>query len=98
MAAVVNQPRSFQFWNAIAASPLPFNLDAGAYGLLLTVTGTSATLEKLLPDGATWVAVTAALAAASYTVLQLPAGRYRLTLVAVTALSGEIAKIHTGRA
>lgn len=95
--AVANQPRSFQFWNSISATPADFNLDAGNYGLTLSITGTSATLQKLLPDGVTYVPVSAAITASGYTFLQLPAGQYRLALVAVTALIGEIAKIDTGR-
>ena len=93
-----DQPRSFQFWNSIAATPPDFNLDAGTYGLTLTagVWGT-ATLEKLLPDGTTYVPITGAiLAGNSYTVLALPAGQYRLLLAGITALVGDIALIARG--
>ncbi len=98
--AVNSQPRSFQFWNAIAATPNDFNLDAGAYGLTVvaTVWGT-ATLQKLLPDGVTYVPVNAAILAGNgYVSLQLPAGQYRMVLAGITAFSGVIEKIDTGRA
>ena len=94
--AIVNQPRNFQFWNNISATPPMFNLDAGAYGLTLTAgTFGTPTLQKLLPDGATFVTV-AAPTAAGYTELHLPAGWYQLTLTGTTGLIGEIALIAKG--
>lgn len=95
--AINNIPRNFQYWNAISATPNDFNLDAGVFGLTLhATTWGTATLQKLLPDGATYVAVSSALAADGVTTLQLPAGQYRLALAGVTALTGEIAKIASG--
>lgn len=96
--AVSNNSRSFQYFAAIAATPSDFNLDAGTYGITVhaTVWGT-ATLQKLLPDGTTYVAVLAALNADGYSRIGLPAGQYRLLLAGVTALTGEIAQIAPGR-
>lgn len=94
--AINNIPRSFQFWNGIAATPADFNLDAGWYGLLLASGFTSAQLLKLLPDGTTYAAVSgAADTVAAYKVLILPAGQYRIALTA-TAFIGEIALISRG--
>lgn len=93
--AINNIPRSFQTWVAVAATPPDFNLDAGVYGLMLSWTAGSATLQKLLPDGVTYVAVSAVIAASGYTVLQLPAGQYRLAVV-TGPLTGEIALIARG--
>lgn len=97
--AINNAARSFQFWNAISATPLDFNLDAGAYGMTMhaTVWGT-ATLSRLMPDGsgAIYVAVAGAFAADDYLELHLPAGQYRLTLAGVTALTGLIELIASG--
>lgn len=92
-----DQPRSFQYWSAINATPNDFNLDAGIYGLTIaaSVFGT-ATLQRLLPDNTTYVPVSSALAANGYTVLQLPAGQYRLALAGVTALIGVIELIARG--
>lgn len=92
-----DQPRSYQFWNAIAATPNDFNLDAGLYGLTIaaTVFGT-AVLQRLLPDGVTYVTVSAVFAANGYAVLQLPAGQYRLLMTGVTALTGVIELISRG--
>lgn len=99
--AINNQPRSFQQWPAtvpspyapapVNATPPDFNLDAGTYGLTITagVFGT-VTLRKLNPDGVTYTPVSAAIAANGYSVLQLPAGQYQLTLAGVTALNGSI--------
>lgn len=94
--AINNIPRSFQAWNAVAATPNDFNLDAGVYGVTAVVTGT-VTLQKLLPDGLTYanVAVLATTAGGAYVVLQLPAGQYRILMAAAT-ISGEIALIARG--
>ena len=98
-AAVKNQPRSFQQWQAIAATSLDFNLDAGNYGLLVSASAWgTATLQKFLSDGGgVYLPVSAALAANGYTVLQLSAGQYQMTLAGITAFTGEIAKIDVGR-
>lgn len=102
--AINNQPRSFQQWPAayapapVNATPPDFNLDSGTYGLALTagVWG-SATLQKLMPDGVTYVPVLGAIVVGNgYAVLTLPAGQYRLVLAGVTALVGEIALISRG--
>ena len=99
--AAINQPRSYQFWNTIDATPGSFNLDAGRYGLNVSaaVWGT-AILEHALPTtpALTWLPVTASLAANGYTVIDLPAGLYRLTLAGITDLVGSIEKISVGRA
>lgn len=98
--AINNIPRNFQYWAAIAATPADFNLDAGAYGLTLHATAWgTASLQKLLPDGTTYVSVmpfATALSADGYQELHLPAGQYRLALAGITALTGEIAKIASG--
>lgn len=100
--AINNIPRSFQQWpNAgyapapVSATPPDFNLDAGTYGLTLSAGAWgSATLQKLLPDGTTYVAVdNGAFAGDGYKVFSLPAGQYRLALAGLTALVGEIALI-----
>jgi hypothetical protein len=95
--AIVNQPRDFQFWNNISVTPPQFNLDAGAYGLALTATtfGTAA-LQKLLPDGVTFVTVSAVVSANGYQELHLPAGQYQLLLTGIVGLIGEIALIAPG--
>lgn len=99
--AIVNIPRSFQFWNNIAATPNDFNLDAGVYGLTLALTsgGAATALQKLLPDGVTYVSVMGTFAfgaTGGYAVFQLPAGQYRLLLTAAVGLIGEIALIAKG--
>lgn len=91
--------RSYQSWDAIDATPEDFNLDAGAYGLTLhaTVWGT-ATLQRIIKPGSTAFAVTVtpAFAADGYVEVHLPAGKYRLTMAGVTALSGAIELLAPG--
>lgn len=93
--------RSYQSWTAVDDAPDTFNLDAGKYGLSVAagVWGT-ATLNRIFPDGAggiTLVPVTAALAVNGYTVVELPAGNYILTLAGITALTGALEQIAPGR-
>ena len=90
-------PRNFQFWNNISATPELFNLDAGAYGLTLSATtfGTAA-LQKIMPDGATFVTVSTVFEAPGYQEIHVPAGQYRLLLTGIVGLIGEIAKIASG--
>lgn len=100
LAARTNTPVSFQLWTNIAATPVDFRLDAGAYGLTLHagVWGT-ATLQRVLSDGAGGqiaVAVLAASTADGYAEVHVPAGWYRLALAGVTGLTGEIALIARG--
>lgn len=92
------QLRDFQFWDTIDETPADFNLNAGLFGLTLSAGAWgTATLQKLLPDGETYVPVSVAASADSYTELHLPAGQYQLTLDGVTDLVGEIAKIGAWR-
>ena len=95
--AAIQQPRNFQAWSNISATPGSFNLDAGAFGLSLAATwgGGSAALQKLMPDGTTWVTVTS-VTANGYAEVHVPAGIFQLLVTTATALTGEIAKIAAG--
>lgn len=97
---VVTIPRSYQSWTALAASPgTDFELDAGNYGLTVAAGGfTSYALQRLLPDGVTYVPATPIMGAAGYNEFKLPAGRYTLVLTGATAFAGVLEKIDTGRA
>jgi hypothetical protein len=93
--------RNYASFSAIDATPDTFNLDAGVYGVTLeaAVWGT-ATLQRVFPAvgaiPAFNVTVLTAFAADGYAVIQLPAGRYQLTLAGVTDLSGAIELIAHG--
>ena len=96
---MVSQIRSYQAWDAINATPDDFNLDAGAYGLTLRATAWgTATLQRVLKPGSTAfpITVTPAFAADGYVEIHLPAGRYRLTLAGITALSGALELLAPG--
>lgn len=94
---MVSQIRSYQSWGVIDATPDTFNLDAGKYGLTVhaAVWGT-ATLQRVFP-GAILVTVLTAAAADGYAVVELPAGRYQLTLAGITDLTGALEQIAPGR-
>jgi hypothetical protein len=93
-----DQPRSFQSWTTIDATPNDFLLDAGWYGLtLVAVAWGTATLKRLIPGTTTYVTVATAVAADGYATVQLPAGQYQLTLAGITDLSGMIELITPGR-
>lgn len=101
--ALVNQPRSYQYWAAIAATPADFVLDAGNYALIATWTVGTVQLNKLMPDGVTVVPVSTALpapgAGSGYSMFSLPAGQYRLVFAGgVVGFTGTIEKIDVGRA
>lgn len=100
IAARADRPVSFQQWTAIAATPLDFRLDAGAYGLTLHASAWgTATLSRVLPDGSGGqiaVGVATAFAADGYAEIHLPAGWYRLVLAGVTAVTGMIELIAPG--
>lgn len=96
-------PRSFQYWNAAAASPSTvgdFYLDAGDYGLDIATGGfTNYQLFRLIPDGTrnNYAPVTGVVATSGYTVLQLPAGQYQMVTTGTTAFTGLLEKINAGR-
>jgi len=97
-AARNDQPIDYQVWNNIAATPRDFRLNAGSFGLEVKAGAWgTATLQQY--DGTTdsYFPVSAALGANGYTVLQLPAGQYQITLAGVTGFSGKIAKIDSAR-
>lgn len=95
----IRVPRSFQFFNAVTATPSDFNLDAGRYGITSDWTDGTATLQRLMPDGtgATYITVLAPIVADGYAVIELPAGRYRMLLAGITVFSGLIELIAPGR-
>lgn len=98
--AVNNQPRNFQLWSVLAATPPDFNLNAGAYGITVHATAWgTATLQRVLADGAgnvNVIAVANALGADGYLEIHLPAGQYRMALAGITAFSGAIELLAPG--
>lgn len=70
----------------VTANTANFTLRGGQYGVTVTATvfGTI-TLQKLAPDGTTFITVLTAFAAAGYANVNLPSGTYRFTVAGVTA-------------
>jgi hypothetical protein len=81
----------------IAATPASFTLRGGSYGVTAHATwgGGSATLQRLAPDGATYVTVLAAFSADGYASANLPAGTYQLAIATATAVYADIVGIVT---
>lgn len=72
----------------ISATPAPFTLRGGNYGVTAHATwgGGSVTLQRLSPDGSTYVTVLTAFAADGYQNANLPSGTYQLLVATATAI------------
>jgi hypothetical protein len=82
----------------ISSTPAPFTLRGGSYGVSAHSSswgGGSATLQRLAPDGSTYVTVLTAFSADGYASANLPAGTYQLAIATVTAVYADIVGIVT---
>lgn len=72
----------------ISATPAAFSLRGGNYGVTVHATwgGGSVTLQRLSPDGSTYVTVMTAFAADGYANANLPSGTYLLLVATATAI------------
>lgn len=84
-----------QVWPNISATPASFTLRGGQYALTATASwgGGSATLQRLAPDGATYVTCLTALSADGYATVNLPSGTYRLAVATATALYADLVSV-----
>jgi hypothetical protein len=92
-----NSVERFSFSN-ISSTPAPFNLRGGPYGVTAHTTtwgGGSATLQRLSPDGSTYVTVLTAFSADGYASANLPSGTYQLAIATATALYVDVEAIVT---
>lgn len=82
-----NAVENFAFKN-VAATQGPFVLRGGNYGITVSATfgGGSVTLQRLAPDGSTYVTVLPAFTAAGYQNANLPSGTYQLLVATATAI------------
>lgn len=81
----------------ISATPATFTLRGGQYAVTVHATWNagSATLQRLAPDGATFVTCLTAFSADGYATVNLPSGTYKLLIATATALSADIVAIVT---
>lgn len=81
----------------IAATTAAFALRGGNYGITVSATfgPGSVTLQRLAPDGSSYVTCVTAFSAAGYASANLPSGTYRLTVVTTTAIYADIVSIAT---
>ena len=87
---------AFALWNSvevvtfsnISASTAAFTLRGGNYGLTCHATfgGGNIALQRLSPDGSTYITVITALTADGYANANLPSGSYRLQITTATGV------------
>ncbi len=85
--AAFNKVEVFSFSN-ISATTAAFILRGGNYGLTChaTFNAGSVTLQRLSPDGVTYITVITALTVDGYANSNLPSGSYRLAITTATAV------------
>jgi len=87
---------SHQF-SDISASTAAFLLGGGLYGVeaVATFSSGSVDLQKLGPDGSTYLSVSTAtnFSTAGYATVYLPAGSYRFTIATSTAVYARLQRI-----
>ena len=91
MTALVEQPHALnERWTLSDASATsdPFALKGGLYGVDVSATfgGGSVTLQRLAPDGSTYVTALTAFTAAGYKTASLPPGTYRVSIATASAV------------
>jgi hypothetical protein len=79
----------------IAATPAPFTLRGGAYGVMVNGTFGTVTLQRLSLDGTSYITVLTAFTAAGYASVNLPAGTYQLLLATASGIYADIVGIVT---
>jgi hypothetical protein len=86
-SAVFNQIEVQRFTN-ISANTSGFTLRGGNYGVTVHATfgGGTVTLQRLTPDGSTYVTVMTAFSADGYASANLPSGTYRIAVATATAV------------
>ena len=89
--AAWNSVENFAFKN-ISATPASFVLRGGNYGLTCHATwgGGSVALQRLSPDGSTYVTVLTALTADGYGNANLPSGTYQLLVTTATGVNCDV--------
>jgi len=85
--AAFNKVENFPFSN-ISATTGAFTLRGGNYGVTCHATfgGGNIVLQRLAPDGTSWVAVITAMTVDGYASANLPSGSYRLAITTATAV------------
>jgi hypothetical protein len=91
-----NEVENFAFKN-ISATPAPFTLRGGNYGVTAHATwgGGTVTLQRLSPDGVTFVTVLTAFSADGYQNQNLPSGTYQLLVATATGICVDVVSVVT---
>lgn len=87
-------------FTALTANSIPFHLMGGKYAVdaVATFSSGSVKLQRLGPDGSTYLSVASAtdFSAAGYATVDLPQGTYRFTIATATAVACSIVRIPMG--
>jgi hypothetical protein len=94
--AAFNKVETFAFKN-ISATTAAFILRGGNYGLTCHATfgGGNIALQRLSPDGSTFVTVITALTADGYASANLPSGSYQIAITTATAVYCDVTAVVT---
>jgi hypothetical protein len=85
-------------WKNISATPKPFKLGAGLYGLTAHAEiwgGGSVTLQRLAADGSTYATAFKAFSADGSATAYAPSGTYQLTIAIATDVSVDLVLTET---
>jgi len=94
LSAIMVNRLTLKTWSNISATPAAFGLPGGLYGLTVMGTGFgTVTLQRLAPDGSTYVTCLTQFSANGYASAQLPSGKYQLTVATATAIYADIVAI-----
>jgi hypothetical protein len=81
-------------WLNIGTTPAAFTLPGGLYGVTVMGTGFgTVTLQRLAPDGTTYVTALTAFGANGYQSVYLPSGTYQLAISSTTAVYADVVGI-----
>jgi hypothetical protein len=75
----------------ISATPGPFDIQSGQYGVTVKGTGFgTVTLQRLSSDASTYVTCLTAFSQNGYQTVNLPDGTYKLTIASASAVYADI--------
>lgn len=96
-----DDPQQYVQWKNVSSTPAAFALRGGQYAITVhagTWSSGSVVLQRLAPDGATYVNVMTALTADGYATVNLPTGTYQLSITTATGVYADVVSVILGAA